>query len=373
MIASMKCALNLRLAGWLCRGDRVQAYYILITGGAGFIGTNIARSHLAENQPVHIFDNLSRPGAEQNVAELRQQYPGKVHFTQADVRDRRELEQAVKTAKTIYHLAAQVAVTTSLEDPVADADTNLNGTLHLLEAIRNSSATPSLLFTSTNKVYGRLALIPLREHSTRHEPADISIAHRGADEQQPLEFLSPYGCSKGAADQYVLEYARSYRIQAAVFRMSCIYGPHQLGSEDQGWVAHFLRQAMKGEPITIYGDGKQVRDLLFVEDLVQAMRLAQDNMTVAAGEAFNLGGGTGNSSSLIELIDQIRVLTGSPVNIDRGPERLADQRWFVADTTKIRKLLGWSPQTSIHDGLRALYSWYSSHPSLLAQSEVQVA
>ena len=347
--------------------------YILITGGAGFIGTNLALRYLAQNQPVHIFDNLSRSGVEQNAAELQQSYPGRVQFTHADVRDRSAVEKAVSGAGTVYHLAAQVAVTTSLEDPLADLSTNLLGTLHVLEAIRNAERKPPLLFTSTNKVYGRLASVELAAGPTRHEPVDRSAARSGADERQPLEFLSPYGCSKGSADQYVLDYARSFGIQAAVFRMSCIYGPYQLGSEDQGWVAHFLRQALKGEPITIYGDGKQVRDLLFVEDLVDAMLLIQDNMGIAAGEAFNVGGGAQNSSSLIELIGEIELLTGTPVVVDHGPERLADQRWFVADTSKIRNLLGWSPRTTIRGGLRALQNWYLGRPSLLAQSEVQVA
>jgi CDP-paratose 2-epimerase len=351
----------------------VERPYILITGGAGFIGTNIARRYLAENQPVHIFDNLGRSGTELNVAELQRHYPGRVQFTHADVRDRDAVEKAVSGAGAVYHLAAQVAVTTSLEDPLADLATNLMGTLHLLEAIRSAAAKPPLLFTSTNKVYGRLASVPVRERPTRHEPVAASIARSGADEEQPLEFLSPYGCSKGSADQYVLDYARSFGIQAAVFRMSCIYGPYQLGSEDQGWVAHFLRQTLKGEPITIYGDGKQVRDLLFVEDLVDAMLRVQENMPMAAGEAFNIGGGPQNSASLVELISEIELLTGSSIVVDWGPERLADQRWFVADTSKIRNLLGWSPRTSVREGLRALQNWYLERPSLLAQSAVQVA
>jgi CDP-paratose 2-epimerase len=351
----------------------VERPYILITGGAGFIGTNIARRYLADNQPVYILDNLSRSGVEQNVAELQRHYPGRVQFTHANICDRDAVEKAVSGAGAVYHLAAQVAVTTSLDDPLADLATNLMGTLHLLEAIRSVATKPSLLFTSTNKVYGRLASVVLHERPTRHEPVDDSVACLGADERQPLEFLSPYGCSKGSADQYVLDYARSFGIQAAVFRMSCIYGPYQLGSEDQGWVAHFLRQALKGEPITIYGDGKQVRDLLFVEDLVDAMLRVQENMPVAAGEAFNIGGGPQNSASLVELISEIERLTGSPVIVDRGPERLADQRWFVADTSKIRNLVGWSPRTSVREGLRALQNWYVGRPSLLAQSEVQVA
>lgn len=351
----------------------MEGPYILVTGGAGFIGTNLARRYLAENQPVHIFDNLSRSGVEQNIAELQRDYPGRLLFTQADVRNRSAIDKAVSGARAIYHLAGQVAVTTSLEDPLADLETNLLGTLHLLEAIRNSTDQPSLLFTSTNKVYGRLAAITLDELPTRHEPFDMWLAHAGADEDQPLEFLSPYGCSKGSADQYVLDYARSFGLQAVVFRMSCIYGPYQLGTEDQGWVAHFLRQALKGEPVTIYGDGKQVRDLLFVEDLIDAMRLVQSNMSLAAGQAFNIGGGAKNSSSLIELLEQLEELTGSPVSIERGPERLADQRWYVADTSKIDNLLGWSPKIGIGDGLRALQNWYLARPLLLAQSEAKVA
>ena len=347
--------------------------YILITGGAGFIGTNIARSYLKDNQPVHIFDNLSRAGVERNVAELLEAYPGRVLFTQADTRDRKRVEEAVATASAVYHLAAQVAVTTSLEDPLSDLQTNLVGTLYLLEAIRNSDLKPPLLFTSTNKVYGRLGKIGLCEQSSRYEPQDATLAKSGIAEDQPLEFLSPYGCSKGSADQYVLDYAHSFGIPATVFRMSCIYGPYQLGSEDQGWVAHFVRQAMKGDAITIYGDGKQVRDLLFVGDLVRAMRLAQQNMEVCAGEAFNLGGGVENSTSLVELIAQLRSLVGSSVALEWGPERLADQRWYVADTSKIRNRLGWSAATSIGQGLRVLYEWYLEHPALVEQAEAQVA
>ncbi len=351
----------------------MQRGYILITGGAGFIGTNVARNYLREGQPVHIFDNLSRPGVEQNISDLQRDFAGSVQFTRADLRDRSELAKAVAGAGAVYHLAAQVAVTTSLEDPLGDLGTNLVGTLHVLEAIRHTPAQPPLLFTSTNKVYGHLAGVPLTERANRYEPQNEALAGAGAGEDQPLEFLSPYGCSKGSADQYVLDYARSYGLRATVFRMSCIYGPHQLGSEDQGWVAHFLRQAMKGEPITIYGDGKQVRDLLFAEDLVRAMRLAQENMRVAAGEAFNLGGGVENSTSLLDLIEEIKQLTGNPVDIDWGPERLADQKWYVADTRKIRHLLGWTATVGIRQGLRTLRDWYLERPALVAQSEVQVA
>lgn len=353
--------------------DFVKANSVLITGGAGFIGTNVAKDCLARGQAVHIFDDLSRPGVERNLAELHTAYPDQLRFTRGDVRDRRQVQKAVENAGTVYHLAAQVAVTTSLADPLSDMETNLTGTLHVLDAIRQSNPECRLLFTSTNKVYGRLASVPICERDDRHEPCDWDLAMRGIDESQPLEFLSPYGCSKGAADQYVLDYAHSYNLKACVFRMSCIYGTHQLGSEDQGWVAHFLRQALKGEPITIFGDGKQVRDLLFVEDLVRAMQLALEKMPSAAGKAFNMGGGVENSSSLLELIDEIRELTKTGVDIEWGAERLADQKWFVADTELAHETFGWSPCIGISEGLRRLYDWYLERPSLVEQHAVQVA
>lgn len=351
----------------------LQWRYILITGGAGFIGTNVARSYLQQDQPVHILDDLSRPGVDRNIAELQHRYPGRICFTHGDVNDAEVVWKAVQTAKAVYHFAAQVAVTTSLDNPIHDFQTNVGGTLNLLEAIRRSAFQPPLLFTSTNKVYGKLAGIPFQKTGSRWEPEARNLASSGVSEQQALEFLSPYGCSKGAADQYVLDYARSYGIKATVFRMSCIYGRYQLGSEDQGWVAHFVRQAMKGEPITIYGDGKQVRDLLFVDDLVRAMQLAQEKIDITAGEPFNLGGGPANSTSLLELIQEIRRLTGNPVEIDWGPERLGDQKWYVADTSKIRNALGWSPVVSIREGVRALFEWYAERPWLIEHSKVMVA
>lgn len=347
--------------------------YVLITGGAGFIGTNVALSYLEEDQAVHIFDNLSRSGVERNIADLRERFPGRVLFTHGDLRARDQVEKAVASARAIYHLAAQVAVTTSLEDPMADAGTNLIGTLHLLEAIRKRSSPPRLLFTSTNKVYGCLEGVPLCERNARYEPADAAVAQSGIAETQPLEFLSPYGCSKGSADQYVLDYARSYGIEATVFRMSCIYGPYQLGSEDQGWVAHFVRQALKGEPVTVFGDGKQVRDLLYVGDLVHAMHLALNSMAHCSGKAFNMGGGASNSASLLEILSQIRSLTGVAPKVNWGPARLGDQRWYVADTTKAQRVLSWKPETPIRQGLKNLLDWYNQHPELVGQSDMQVA
>jgi CDP-paratose 2-epimerase len=350
-----------------------QRGYILITGGAGFIGTNVARAYLQQSRPVYIFDNLSRPGVEENVEELQHHFPGRVCFANADVGDAKEIRKAVQSASAVYHFAAQVAVTTSLDNPIRDFQTNVVGTLNLLDAIRTSTNQPPLLFTSTNKVYGKLGTVSFRATPTRWEPEVTSLAANGISEQQSLEFLSPYGCSKGAADQYVLDYAHSYGIRATVFRMSCIYGRYQLGSEDQGWVAHFVRQAMKNKPITIYGDGKQVRDLLFVDDLVRAMQLAQENMDIAAGEPFNLGGGPANSASLFEVVDEIQHLTGNRVEIEWGPERLGDQKWYVADTGKIRKALGWFPAVSVREGIRTLYEWYLERPGLVEQAKVMVA
>jgi len=347
--------------------------YVLITGGAGFIGTNVARSYLAEGQPVQVFDNLSRAGVEQNVAELQRAFPDHVIFTNADVRDRSAVRRAVAGAKAVYHFAAQVAVTTSLEDPVSDLETNLIGTVNVLEAIRHSVFRPPMLFTSTNKVYGKLNSISLEESDTRYQPANEGVATRGVSEEQPLEFLSPYGCSKGSADQYVLDYAKSYGLFATVFRMSCIYGPYQMGSEDQGWVAHFLRRALKNNAITIYGDGKQVRDLLFVSDLVNAMRLAVSKIGEISGEAFNIGGGFENSSSLLDVISELNRLTANQVRVHRGPERLGDQRWYVSDISRFKTRLRWSPKVNVSEGLRQLHDWYVSHAVASPQAEVQFA
>ncbi|HYO78644.1 MAG TPA: NAD-dependent epimerase/dehydratase family protein, partial [Thermoanaerobaculia bacterium] len=276
--------------------------YILITGGCGFVGTNLAHRLLSEGQRVCVFDNLSRPGVERNLEWLRATHGDNLIVKMADVRDAGAVREAVRRASQVFHLAAQVAVTTSVGDPLADFEINARGTLNVLEAIRNSVHRPPLFFTSTNKVYGGLDDVALREERLRYTPADDAIAQNGISELRPLDFHSPYGCSKGTADQYVLDYARTYGIQAVVFRMSCIYGPHQFGTEDQGWVAHFLIRALNHQPITIYGDGKQVRDILYVDDLVNAFQLASEKIDVCSGNAFNIGGGAENTVSLRELL-----------------------------------------------------------------------
>jgi CDP-paratose 2-epimerase len=329
---------------------------VLITGGAGFIATNVADRLLRQGCRVRLFDNLSRDGVEENVQWLRSEHRGRVEFRFGDVRDSTAIRNALIGVRRVFHFAAQVAVTTSLVDPFLDFDVNARGTLNLLEAIRAMEERPSLLFTSTNKVYGHLDDLELRPRDRRYEP-ESGMARRGISEARPLDFHSPYGCSKGAAEQYVLDYARTFGVPAVVFRMSCIYGPHQFGTEDQGWVAHFIIQALKGRPVTLYGDGLQVRDVLYVEDLVDAMLLAHANVDAIAGEAFNIGGGPSNTTSLLELLDLIETITGEPLPHTIEPWRTADQRYYVSDTSKFTAATGWRPRTSVMDGVERLTAW----------------
>jgi CDP-paratose 2-epimerase len=263
----------------------------------------------------------------------------------------------VQQASQVFHFAAQVAVTTSLTDPVEDFEVNGRGTLNVLEAIRAQTSPAPLIFTSTNKVYGALDDVGLRRRNLRYEPTDPSLRQTGVSENRPLDFHSPYGCSKGTADQYVLDYARTYGLPAIVFRMSCIYGAHQFGTEDQGWVAHFLIRALDGQPITLYGDGRQVRDILSVEDLVDAFLLAQEHMASETGQAFNIGGGPGNTVSLLELLELIGELLGHKPAVGLDAWRTGDQRYYVSDTGKFQRATGWKPQITVQDGLERLLRW----------------
>ncbi len=330
---------------------------VLITGGAGFIGTNLAHRLLSAGEPVLVFDNLARPGVERNLQWLQAAHGDALQVRLADVRDSFPLRRAVAEASAVFHFAAQVAVTTSLTDPIEDFEVNGRGTLNLLEAVRATRTPPPLVFTSTNKVYGSLEDFELVVDGLRYRPADRSLAATGVSERRPLDFHSPYGCSKGAADQYVLDYARTYRLPAVVFRMSCIYGPHQFGTEDQGWLAHFLIRALAGEPITIYGDGKQVRDVLFVEDLVDAFLLARREMGRLRGQAFNLGGGPDNTLSLLELVELIGELHGERPACRFEPWRTADQRYYVSDTRRFAAATGWAPRVGPRAGLGRLHRW----------------
>ena len=337
----------------------------LITGGAGFVATNVADRLLQDGWRVRLFDNLSRPGVEQNLSWLKAAYGDRIDFLYGDVRDRAALEIAVAGTRRVFHFAAQVAVTTSLVQPIEDFEINARGTLNLLEAIRPLADRPTLLFTSTNKVYGHLDDVPLWRKGKRYEPREPGISQNGISEARSLDFHSPYGCSKGAAEQYVLDYARTYGIPATVFRMSCIYGPHQFGNEDQGWVAHFLIQAMNRRPLTLYGDGLQVRDVLYVDDLVDAMMLAHDAIDDISGQAFNVGGGPANTISLLELLELITELTGERPAHAIEPWRPADQRYYVSDTSKLEAAGGWAPRVRVRDGVKRLAAWLSvSTPAL---------
>lgn len=330
---------------------------VLITGGSGFIGANLANRIASEGRPVLLLDNLSRIGVEQNLAWLKERHGNRVRIDVADVRDADSVARAVARASQVFHFAAQVAVTTSLIDPVEDFEINARGTLNVLEALRAQPEPPPLVFTSTNKVYGNCEDVDLVARGGRYQPADRELRERGISEARPLQFHSPYGCSKGTADQYVLDYAHSYGLRTAVFRMSCIYGPHQFGTEDQGWVAHFLIRAIDGQPISIYGDGKQVRDVLFVEDLVEAFIRAQANIDKIAGTAFNIGGGPQNAISLLDLLDMIEELNGERPEIRFDDWRTGDQRYYVSDTHRFQQATGWRPRVGAREGVEALYQW----------------
>ena len=334
---------------------------VVITGGAGFVGTNLAHRLLDAGESVLLVDNLGREGVESNLRWLRETHGERVQIDVADVRDRYVFRDVAAHACAVVHLAAQVAVTTSTGEPATDFDVNARGTLHLLESLRALREPPPLLFTSTNKVYGALAGLEVRADGARYEPADPGVAASGVGEEARLDFRSPYGCSKGSADQYVLDYARGYGLPAAVFRMSCIYGPHQFGTEDQGWVAHFLLRALAGEAITLYGDGRQVRDVLFVDDLVEAMLLALRGLREGAGDlsgrAFNIGGGPQRSVSLLELLDLIAELGGERPAVRFGPWRPGDQRYYVTDTRRFRAATGWEPRVSVREGVGLLRAW----------------
>lgn len=351
---------NLREHAWLAKPrktTRASRVHTVITGGAGFIGTNLAHRLLERGESVVVLDNLSRPGVERNIRWLREIHGDRVRLELGDVRDPYLVRDVVVRARRVFHFAAQVAVTLSLRDPLHDFEVNGRGTMNLLEALRRSSDPPSLVFTSTNKVYGALPDVDLRLSGKRYEPCDPHLRAHGVGEDRPLDFHSPYGCSKGLADQYIVDYARTFDLPATVFRMSCIYGPRQFGNEEQGWVAHFLSQAMRGLPLTIYGDGKQVRDVLFVDDLVEAFLLASDKIESVAGEAFNVGGGPDHTLSLLELVDAIESMIGQRPTCSFDDWRPGDQRYYVSDYRKLQKATGWRPVVSVDEGLERLSRW----------------
>jgi CDP-paratose 2-epimerase len=338
---------------------------VVVTGGAGFVGSNLVQSLLRDGFQVTVFDALLRRGTEHNLAWLREQ-PGssRLRVLQGDVRDFDAVRTAVSAADVVFHLAGQVAVTSSVQDPRTDYEINALGTFNVVEAARQGGRRPIILFTSTNKVYGGMEEAAVLERTTCYEYRDFPY---GISESQPLDFHSPYGCSKGAADQYVRDYARIYGLPTVVFRMSCIYGPRQFGTEDQGWLAHFMIAALTGKPITIYGDGKQVRDVLFVEDLVRAMRLAVERIDVTAGQVFNIGGGPANRLAVWhEFRELLADLQGEKVPVRYSDWRPGDQPCYVSDIRKAGRLLGWQPQVSKEKGISRLWEWLTSQAHLFA-------
>ena len=330
---------------------------VLVTGGAGFIGANLADRLAWDGHDVLVYDSLRRPGVARNLDWLRQRHPRRISAVIADVRDAATLAAAVGDAQAVFHLAGQVAVTTSLNDPREDFETNLYGTFMVLDAVRHAGTHAPVVFASTNKVYGRLDDIALGLVDDAYVPLDPSIHRHGIAEDRPLDFHTPYGCSKGAADQYVLDWARNYGVPTAVFRMSCIYGPRQMGNEDQGWVAHFLIRALRGEHVSIYGDGRQVRDVLFVEDAVEAYCAAWRRIGTVAGRAFNLGGGPANAVSLRQVLRSIEEITGRRVQCDHAEWRAGDQRWYVSDTRRAAQELGLRPALPWRQGIARLADW----------------
>jgi CDP-paratose 2-epimerase len=328
---------------------------IFITGGAGFIGCNLAAHHLGKGNHVYVFDNLSRPRTQYNLEWLQAQ--GDVHLTEGDVRDEAAVREAMAQARPdlVVHLASQVAVTTSVKNPREDFEINALGTFNVLEAARGLSTPPAVLYASTNKVYGGMEDVAVVLEGNRYRYRDLPL---GVSEAQPLDFHSPYGCSKGAGDQYVRDYARIYGLRTVVFRQSCIYGPRQFGVEDQGWVAHFIIAAAFGRPITIYGDGKQVRDMLHVSDLIAAYDAAYARINEVKGEVFNAGGGAANTLAIwAEFGPYLESLAGRPIPVKHADWRPGDQPVFISDNSKAHRLLGWSPKVDVREGIRRLWNW----------------
>ena len=336
---------------------------VTITGGAGFIGSNLAQRLLGEGHEVTIFDNLSRSGGLSNIGWLREQF-GEHSFrlVQADLSEFDALKRAIEGAERVYHLAGQVAVTTSVINPRADFMHNALGTFNALEAARLVGNDPIFIYSSTNKVYGGVEEIKIVEEDTRYAYADFT---RGIPETMGLDFHSPYGCSKGAGDQYTRDYYRIYGLRTIVMRQSCVYGYRQFGIEDQGWIAWFIIAALKKRGITIYGDGKQVRDALFIEDLLDAYDSAVKQITQAAGQVYNVGGGPDNTLSIwVEFAPMLEKLLGRPIPFSRSDWRPGDQPVYISNIDKIKNELGWQPKIGVEEGITRLFGWIRDNERL---------
>lgn len=336
---------------------------VLITGGAGFIGSNYARRLILRGDQVTIFDNLSRRGSQKNLDWLKTAI-GKENFQfiNGDIRDFDHLKSTILTSDVIVHLAAQVAVTKSVENPRDDFEINALGTLNLLEAARQSKSQPIVIYASTNKVYGGLENLEIIEDRSRYKYSNNVI---GVNETHNLDFHSPYGCSKGCGDQYTRDYFRIYGMPTIVFRQSCIYGERQFGFEDQGWVAWFLIAAVKQNPISIFGDGKQVRDLLNIEDLLDAYDLAIEGIDKSAGKIYNIGGGPDYSISIWKEFSKILMpILGRELTVEYNDWRPGDQKVYISDIQKINHELGWEPKITIEEGIKKLFTWIKNNKEL---------
>jgi len=316
---------------------------ILITGGVGFIGTNTAIYFSKNSNKLVLVDNFSRKGVDINARFLKKTFP-KIKIIKSDVKKISNYKKEIDSSDVIIHLAGQTAVTTSILKPDYDFNNNIYNSFILLDYLRKTKSKATIIYSSTNKVYGDLTHLDSREHSP-------------ISENEKLDFISPYGCSKGATDLYFLDYARIFNLNTVVFRQSCIYGPHQIGVEDQGWVAHFSKQFLLKKPITIYGSGNQVRDLLYVNDLIKAYEKAINNIKKIKGQAFNIGGGEKNAYSLLQVINILEKILNRKITISFKKMRIGDQDYFVSKNEKIKKLLGWSPETNFKKGLIKLINW----------------
>ncbi len=338
-----------------------MAKKILITGGAGFIGCHTTRYFASKGHEVVIIDNLSRKGTPENLDWLREGHP--VTHYETDIRDFEAVTDIFKREKgfsDVIHLAAQVAVTTSVANPRDDFDINALGTFNMLEAVRHFCPHAPFIYASTNKVYGLLPHIEVVEGARRYEIK----GKKGVSESEPLDFHSPYGCSKGSADQYVVDYARIYGLKTVSFRQSCIYGERQFGVEDQGWMAWFIIAGILGRSVSIYGDGKQVRDVLYVHDLVKLYEKSMEQRNALSGKAYNVGGGLENSLSLLEFIEILKD-QDLQLSFTFGDWRPGDQRVFISDNTKVEKELDWKPETAPDQGIRNLMSWVRENKKML--------
>lgn len=335
----------------------------LITGGAGFIGSNLASKLAESGLKVTILDDLSRKGAKKNLEWLIETYPKNIKFVKIDItKNQKILEREIAQADTVFHFAAQVAVTTSVTEPRRDFEINALGSFNVLEAARKSKNLPTLVYTSTNKVYGGMENIKVKEKATRYEYADYP---EGLSEEQPLDFHSPYGCSKGTGDQYFRDYARIYGLPTIVFRQSCIYGPHQFGVEDQGWVAWFIIASVMGKPITIYGNGKQVRDILYIDDLVNAYLKALEHIKITKGQIYNIGGGPLFSMSVwTEFKPKLERLMGRKIKTAYADWRPGDQPVYISNIGKAKKDFKWEPKINPEQGIEKLYRWVIKNKKL---------